>query len=1310
MNTSPFKFLDSYGKEDAATFFGREPETDELYARCTHAQTLVIYGRSGTGKTSLVQCGLRSRFDESDWLPITIRRGTDLNESLIAELRNASLTTSKSNDPLELVRNVYLDHFVPVYLLFDQFEEIFIFGDQEEQQQFISTVRTLIDQEQHVHLLFITREEYLAQFTVFEEQVPSILEHRMRVERMPRRRAVDVVEKLCAAEAIPTENGFATALMDRLNTDGGGVELSYLQVMLDQCWKKREGEEPFSVALLERIGQLEDVLGDLVDDQIRQCADPRKTEALLKAFVSDQGTKRPLTDPEAEGWMKATGQALEPTDLQRLLQELVDRRLLTERDESGRHELRHDALAARIFERISKVEKEVADVRAFVAQAHKQFTKRGQRLSRADLDYLRIFKHQLHLAPEQEAFVADAFDEERAREKRKRTKRRLVTAGFLVVLTGLTFFAYRLYTGLMREQAINESSRLVQRSEAIVDSDPQSAYLLAERAVHLDRTLGAERALMRAYNSLFTEVARFPGTSVLVAPDHKTFVSIDHYKSFSLCDTNGKVIFTQELVRPPLVGVEYVAAGHYLLNVDSTVHLFDLQGNAVFQCPLTKWKGFTDNGGLMAYYSDSLLVEQNGVVQRFAVPARFRRSTGQAKSSIPFGRLTNGLLYSVDHDSLFLYDPVTSAVQRAWPHPPLTEVDGEYTLGNIMGHKDRVYLSTENGLLAFGLDVDGVRLAPPLPMFHMQILDKGLCLRATRDWHSSVLLDLDALEAAPRNFKHFRRYFRKSRTILVNDTGYIKGKCILYDISGKPIMSSSGRLVGKVGDEFLRARDHFVIVSEAGVKEDSIKVFRSNGSLQWSVVVPKISPHLYEERPALTFDEVGDSVTVCYFHNSVINGTSLQECRMIRNGRTIFYTTKEPFYFYWDRFIFNVVGNDRVLLSRFRDGFSLFKPDRRTDRMPTDAFYAVELRPAGVGLSSWNSTVNGMQIEVRLHERDNWRKVQLDTDVPEFQAAMAARSGTNGNFSSDGRIYRQWVWIDSLLYHGRDFLWRTSDGSYVENTWTQGVIMVNQVYEPTEFYSLFRNDSLLVLGDGLAKLAWAVPLDGMRVSSWQEEERYVTTTAADGRVRIIDLHEHTVEEVRIDTSGLDPEIKAFMGTENSPSFYVEGPGVMDIVLRRNEYTLFQRIKKSTPLNRILLRGAPSFQRVGDGCFMTVYNNTMREALSDVESFPNFTRTHYRLDTQRDELVLSPVPASVARTDEYSTNGFGIQKWDDRLLEPGKYLMSNYGADHVITTNRLFSAWEEFPKDPITAIKQVRQDKVYGEFWKYIDTEALFKEE
>jgi len=72
---SPFKFLDSYAIEDNDIFFGRDLEIEEVYNKVFQNKTLFVYGESGTGKSSLINCGLANKFKDTDWLPVNVRRG-----------------------------------------------------------------------------------------------------------------------------------------------------------------------------------------------------------------------------------------------------------------------------------------------------------------------------------------------------------------------------------------------------------------------------------------------------------------------------------------------------------------------------------------------------------------------------------------------------------------------------------------------------------------------------------------------------------------------------------------------------------------------------------------------------------------------------------------------------------------------------------------------------------------------------------------------------------------------------------------------------------------------------------------------------------------------------------------------------------------------------------------------------------------------------------------------------------------------------------------------------------------------------------
>lgn len=142
---SPFKFLDAYTKEDRDIFFGREKEIEELYHRVFDSRIMLVYGESGTGKSSLVQCGLANKFRDTDWLPLMIRRGDNLPDSIARVVKTTAIT------PLEYellttamfkkaIRSLYIDYYKPIFFIFDQFEELFIFGTKEEKQSLVHLI------------------------------------------------------------------------------------------------------------------------------------------------------------------------------------------------------------------------------------------------------------------------------------------------------------------------------------------------------------------------------------------------------------------------------------------------------------------------------------------------------------------------------------------------------------------------------------------------------------------------------------------------------------------------------------------------------------------------------------------------------------------------------------------------------------------------------------------------------------------------------------------------------------------------------------------------------------------------------------------------------------------------------------------------------------------------------------------------------------------------------------------------------------------------------------------------------------------
>ncbi|MCO6475088.1 MAG: AAA family ATPase [Phaeodactylibacter sp.] len=242
---SPFKFLDAYTLEDKDVFFGRDKEVEELYDAVSKNRLVLVYGQSGTGKTSLVQCGLASRFDATDWYPLFIRRQDDINRALGQALEKAAKRKLEGG-LADSLRRLNARFLRPIYLIFDQLEELLILGRREEQQAFIRSLQEILNAEDlSCHVILILREEYIAHLYPFEQAIPTLFDRRLRVEPMSNTRVREVLRSSFAAFNIsleaPEEN--ITQIIENVSAERSGIQLPYLQVYLDMLWRRSVREE-----------------------------------------------------------------------------------------------------------------------------------------------------------------------------------------------------------------------------------------------------------------------------------------------------------------------------------------------------------------------------------------------------------------------------------------------------------------------------------------------------------------------------------------------------------------------------------------------------------------------------------------------------------------------------------------------------------------------------------------------------------------------------------------------------------------------------------------------------------------------------------------------------------------------------------------------------------------------------------------------------------------------------------------------------------------------------------------------------------
>ena len=436
---SPFKFLDAYTLADKDIFFGRQEECDALYDMVSRNKLILVYGQSGTGKTSLVQCGLASRFDATDWFPVFVRRRSNINTSLKEALGNALELPHPVEDVQEAIQEIYAQYLRPVYLLFDQMEELFVIPEANDQTTFFQEIAGLVRGKTPCRILFIIREEYLAHLYQYESVIPTLFDRRLRVEIMNYEKVSHVISQSCREFNISFEEEGVNIRQIIEAVSGGkpGVSLPYLQIYLDGLYRNdyrltypdgnTDTLPPLSFATKEikDFGDINKVMKSFLKEQEEQTERALRTpfpevqegtvRRILDIFATPEGTKRPIPFSTDNGQVKLNQKlAGKIADLPLLLVEnclsmLANARILRISDDA--YELAHDSLALLIDQNRSDEERKLNEIKVRIVNSYHEKQQTGEFLSHRQLLSMEEYLPKLELEPVYAHFIDDSYAE-----------------------------------------------------------------------------------------------------------------------------------------------------------------------------------------------------------------------------------------------------------------------------------------------------------------------------------------------------------------------------------------------------------------------------------------------------------------------------------------------------------------------------------------------------------------------------------------------------------------------------------------------------------------------------------------------------------------------------------------------------------------------------------------------------------------------------------------------------------------------------------------------------------------------------------
>lgn len=494
--TPPYRGLARFEADDRELFFGRDRLIDELSALACGSPLTVVFGASGSGKSSLLRAGLLPLLQEK----IAQQGRTAVLRILTPGDRPATtyghLLTPQADDP-------------ECWVVVDQFEEIFtLCRERAERDRFLDLLLAARDPGSRLRVLIAVRSDFYARCAEHPRLAEALHGSGLLVGPMTADGLREAVIGPAQAAGLIVERTLTARLVEDVLDEPGGLPM--LSHALLETWRRRKGRM-LTLAAYEASGGVRGAIAASAEKAYGELS-PMQAHAarhlLLRMVEPGQGnadTRRPLSWEEVAGW--------EDPDVRAVVGRLARARLLTTDDDGV--QLAHEALITgwpRLREWIDADRERLRHHRQLTDAARTWLEHdrdpgtlyRGTRLARAEELFADDDGGHDGLTSEETAFLVAAAQqravEERAATRARRRSRTLTVSlcALLAVALVVGLTAVRLRQGSEKQTTDTAARRVAAVAEALRTTDPRTAMLLGVAAWRISELPESRRALLGA--------------------------------------------------------------------------------------------------------------------------------------------------------------------------------------------------------------------------------------------------------------------------------------------------------------------------------------------------------------------------------------------------------------------------------------------------------------------------------------------------------------------------------------------------------------------------------------------------------------------------------------------------------------------------------------------------------------------------------------------------------------------------------------------------------------------------------------------
>lgn len=377
MKNNPWKGLVSYEEKDLEKyeFCGRTRAIGKFYSLITNSLISTLYGRTGCGKTSMLQAGIFPLLRQESYFPVMCRLSlrnekVSFAEYLIQrveqELAELGFTCSKSTittDQIEDLEKYKLwkyfyghefrgkeDNIVFPVIVLDQFEEVLI-NSKDDSLKFLEQVSFLVGDDlllpddcyANFRAAISLREDflYLLEDTIDEGKLQGLRDNRMRLTPLTYEEAEEVIS---LGDDFIQDAGRESVYKNICNLAGnrrGHISTNMLSLICSQIYQLYAEKQGNALLSVEDIKQLsEDPLKKFYLQSIKGLKE--STITFIENNLVLNGFRRPVTKQEFEAEVPVSDRVRLTMGETKILQAITA-------NDNECVELIHDTLARTVF-------------------------------------------------------------------------------------------------------------------------------------------------------------------------------------------------------------------------------------------------------------------------------------------------------------------------------------------------------------------------------------------------------------------------------------------------------------------------------------------------------------------------------------------------------------------------------------------------------------------------------------------------------------------------------------------------------------------------------------------------------------------------------------------------------------------------------------------------------------------------------------------------------------------------------------------------------------------------------------------------